>query len=329
MADRVTKITGKQIKDLTIELSDLSLVLQTAIGQAHDQNTDIILVGVGGTDILDRAQLFTDGLFTINYNNDCITAAQTFKPSRSADITKIAVCGGFRPAEVPTSVKLSLKLVDGEGKPTGSDLVSKTLLGANIKNGTLDDGWTEWIFDSPYALDSGTIYAIVLEIAGITYGYGINLGGARSEWAYANFWMWSLTGEPPAWELVGAQTDIMSFKTYMNFDNVELINNSELVSDLSVSAGTSIGGNTIENITDAVTKRHQSIVNEIPTGTIGSDNTDFDLLNTPITGTVQVYLNGILQEPGTGKDYILSGTTISFVQAPEVGDILLVSYDKV
>ena len=54
--------------------------------------------------------------------------------------------------------------------------------------------------------------------------------------------------------------------------------------------------------------------------------TDFTLDNTPVANSVQVFLNGLLQEEGSGKDYTLSGTTVSFATAPETGDILIIHY---
>lgn len=68
------------------------------------------------------------------------------------------------------------------------------------------------------------------------------------------------------------------------------------------------------------------ITNEIPSGTINSINTEFILANTPATGTVEVYLNGLIQVPGTGNDYTISGTGISFIKAPRIGSDILVSY---
>ena len=54
--------------------------------------------------------------------------------------------------------------------------------------------------------------------------------------------------------------------------------------------------------------------------------TDFTLSNSPVANSVQVYLNGLLQEEGSGKDYTLSGTTVSFAEAPETNDILIIYY---
>jgi len=78
---------------------------------------------------------------------------------------------------------------------------------------------------------------------------------------------------------------------------------------------------------DAIDKKHRSIVNEVPTGLINGINTDFSLTYTPILGTVQVFLCGLLQSSGSGNDYVISGTTISFMVAPETNMLLRVVYD--
>jgi len=56
---------------------------------------------------------------------------------------------------------------------------------------------------------------------------------------------------------------------------------------------------------------------------------DFSLASAPVTNSVQVYLNGLLQQEGSGKDYVLHGAgnqTVTFATAPETGDILIVHY---
>jgi hypothetical protein len=70
------------------------------------------------------------------------------------------------------------------------------------------------------------------------------------------------------------------------------------------------------------------ICNEIPSGLINSLNTSYTIANTPVTGTVMVFLNGLLQAPGGGLDYTISGTTITFVKAPHTGSDLYVYYIK-
>ncbi len=68
------------------------------------------------------------------------------------------------------------------------------------------------------------------------------------------------------------------------------------------------------------------ITRETPTGSVNGSNTSFALANTPVTGTEHVYLNGLLQEPGAGNDYTISGATITYLTAPVTGDKIRVSY---
>lgn len=70
------------------------------------------------------------------------------------------------------------------------------------------------------------------------------------------------------------------------------------------------------------------IVRETPTGLVNGSNTTFTLAFTPVAGKEQVFLNGILQEPGAGNDYTISGATITYLTAPVTGDKIRVSYLK-
>lgn len=68
------------------------------------------------------------------------------------------------------------------------------------------------------------------------------------------------------------------------------------------------------------------VIRDNPTGTINGTNTSFTLGNTPVTGKEEVYLNGLLQEPGGGNDYTISGAVITFVSPPVSGDRIRASY---
>lgn len=70
----------------------------------------------------------------------------------------------------------------------------------------------------------------------------------------------------------------------------------------------------------------RTVVRETPSGSVNGSNTAFVLANTPASGMEQVYLNGILQEPGSGNDYTISTNTITYLTAPVTGDRLRVSY---
>jgi hypothetical protein len=70
------------------------------------------------------------------------------------------------------------------------------------------------------------------------------------------------------------------------------------------------------------------VIRETPSGSINGSNTTFTLANTPITGTEEVFLNGLLQNEGGSNDYTISGATITYNTAPQTGDELLVNYQK-
>lgn len=54
----------------------------------------------------------------------------------------------------------------------------------------------------------------------------------------------------------------------------------------------------------------------------------FPLAFTPSGDNLQVFLNGIMQEPGAGNDYTLTGATITMLAAPATGDRLRATYLK-
>jgi hypothetical protein len=70
------------------------------------------------------------------------------------------------------------------------------------------------------------------------------------------------------------------------------------------------------------------VTRETPSGSVNGSNVTFTLANTPTAGTEMVFLNGILQEPGAGNDYTISGGTITYLIAPLTGDKIRVSYMK-
>jgi hypothetical protein len=70
------------------------------------------------------------------------------------------------------------------------------------------------------------------------------------------------------------------------------------------------------------------IVRETPGGLVNGANTTYTLANTPISNTEMLYVNGLLQEPGAGNDYTISGATITMLSAPITGDRLRANYQK-
>jgi hypothetical protein len=70
------------------------------------------------------------------------------------------------------------------------------------------------------------------------------------------------------------------------------------------------------------------VTRETPTGTINGVNATFTLTATPLSNTEEIYLNGLLQEPGAGNDYTISTNTITMLNIPATGDRLRVNYRK-
>lgn len=68
------------------------------------------------------------------------------------------------------------------------------------------------------------------------------------------------------------------------------------------------------------------ITRETPAGAVNGSNTTFNLANTPVAGTEQVFLNGLLQEPGAGNDYTITGGVITYLAAPVSTDRIRVNY---
>jgi hypothetical protein len=75
-------------------------------------------------------------------------------------------------------------------------------------------------------------------------------------------------------------------------------------------------------------KQANIVTRETPAGSINGVNTTFTLAATPVSGSEQVFLNGVLQEPGAGNDYTISSATITMLTAPPTGDRLRVNYLK-
>ena len=67
-------------------------------------------------------------------------------------------------------------------------------------------------------------------------------------------------------------------------------------------------------------------INEVPSGLVNGSNVTFTLAYAPAGGQIMLYLNGQYMTVGVGEDYTISGSTITMVEAPIVGDKIRVNY---
>ena len=77
---------------------------------------------------------------------------------------------------------------------------------------------------------------------------------------------------------------------------------------------------------EELTLKINHIDREIPSGIINGVNKLFILTQTPEVQSEHLFLNGLLQDPGETEDYIISGNTITFIDAPFEGSKIRCSY---
>ena len=113
-------------------------------------------------------------------------------------------------------------------------------------------------------------------------------------------------------------------KTFQTLDKSAVgLGNVDNTSDASKPVSTAT-----QTALDAKLSVSNYVTREAPTGSVNGTNTSFLLAYTPVSGSEQVFLNGILQEPGSGNDYTISGATITYLSAPISGDRIRVTYLK-
>lgn len=129
-------------------------------------------------------------------------------------------------------------------------------------------------------------------------------------------------------ELTAAAVDV-SADSIAIVDATDNSSKKETIADLvTAMAGSGLTATDGVLSADAITDNivETDIKFEDESANCDGGTTDFTLDATPLTNSVQVYLNGLIQQEGSGKDYTLDGTTVSFATAPETGDLLLIHY---
>jgi len=130
--------------------------------------------------------------------------AQSFTPGITHNITSVIVYAYQTDATSLNDVIASIRAVDGEGKPTGPDLASKSL---TKDFGTSTGVKHEWVFDTFAAggkatLTAGIQYALVKRAPTAPIGKYINIGRRSSSPAYAGGKMIDSTNSGVAWTVL-------------------------------------------------------------------------------------------------------------------------------
>lgn len=115
---------------------------------------------------------------------------------------------------------------------------------------------------------------------------------------------------------IKAATILLDTRAKTNADNVGVIANLATTATNLVAAI-----NEVRSSGPSVT-----FVREKPVGSIDGTNADFTLAHAPVAATLQVFLNGVLQE--LTDDYTLASSVISMLSAPFVADKVTAVYFK-
>ena len=105
-------------------------------------------------------------------------------------------------------------------------------------------------------------------------------------------------------------------------------NGSQSILNLLAGSNITLSDNGSGGITISATGGGSTINfsnNETPSGTVDGVNTAFTLAHTPASGGLfQLFRNGQFQQAAT--DYTRSGTSITYLYPPDIGDVLSATY---
>lgn len=135
--------------------------------------------------------------------------AQTFITTSAYTVSGVALnCWKFGS---PGNITVSIRAVDGNGKPTGADLASVTVSDSVIS--TLPSlAYYTFVFDTPYALSDATKYAIVWRApSGNAANYFTPFGDGAAGYANGGTFISSNSGS--SWGSEGTSSDA-NFRVY-------------------------------------------------------------------------------------------------------------------
>jgi hypothetical protein len=121
--------------------------------------------------------------------------------------------------------------------------------------------------------------------------------------------------------VVNANAALLDLKATIIYTDAKVAN--------SITNGVTTSAPNQDQVFDALALRAllaSFVENEVPGGDVNSSNTIYTLANTPVAGSVAVYVNGLRFK--NIQDYTISGGTITMVQAPQTGDNIICDYRK-
>lgn len=227
--------------------------------------------------------------------------------------------------------------VNASGAPTratDADSSSEVTAGLTVfvSEGTTN-GNSAWALTTDDTITLGTTSLVFAQVSGgpgYTAGNGLTLTGQSFDVVAADTSL-TVNADNVQVRLGDASLEVSSGLRVKQgtAGQVYIANGSGVLTPTSLSGDvSSVSGTGSVTLATTVVKTTSYVVRETPSGSVNGSNTAFTLANTPVAGTEQVFLNGLLQEPGAGNDYTISGSSITMLSAPATGDKLRVTYLK-
>ena len=237
-------------------------------------------------------------------------AAQSFTTSESYSISSVML-KLYRYGN-PATLTVSIRAVDGNGQPTGSDLCVGTLAGNGL---TTDSDGAEYLvqFTSVYSLAASTKYAIV---AKATSGNGLNFVAWKCDAASATYsggWKMDSGDSGSNWnDYTGSDH---YFKTY-DTEGLQLFEHYNLgdVSTFNIGAAATFGGQTFTpTVAYTITSVRLKLYRTGTPGdaTIGIQATSSDLPDNTYLTSETISLNGITKDTSGEWVEIAFGTSVT------------------
>lgn len=237
-----------------------------------------------------------------------------------------------------TGSENGIYVVAASGAPArSSDANSSTNVTANlavfVEEGTSnsDSGWT---LTNNGAIVLGTTALVFVQFTGlgqVTAGAGMTKSGNTIN-VIATDTSMTINADDLSVHVGDASLEVSSglrIKHSSNPGDVYIGNASNVATPTTLTGDVStITGAGVVTLASTVYKAANFVNRETPTPAVDGSTTVFTLANTPTAGSEMVFLNGLLQEPGAGNDYTISGATITYLTAPLSTDRLRVSYRK-
>lgn len=129
-------------------------------------------------------------------------------------------------------------------------------------------------------------------------------------------------------ELTGAVVDVSADSIAIVDANDSNASRKEAVADLvSAIAGSGLTATAgVLSVDSSAAVVEGDIAKQDESAICDGVETSFTLDDTPVTNSLDIYLNGTRLVEGSGKAFTLSGTTVTMAIAPESGDALIFRY---